>query len=157
MDAGYLSSAISTMRLYGRLIPVVSGGCSVYQSVTGPVMTGSAWVMATVGVIVIAHGVVLLIPAVDRLGMTSGPLIITYAVVTLLNQGLVMTAEWMSGEMSAGMRSGMDGRMTTGRMGVDGGMIAIAVLMLVSGVATTVRRDMVHSKSSLTARNEVTN
>lgn len=145
------------MRLYGSLIALVSGGYSVYQSITGPAMTGSAWVMLAVGVIVIAHGVVLLTPAVDRLGTASGPLMIAYAIVMLLNQGLMMTTESMSGGMDSGMGTGMDGGMTAGGMGVDGGMVAIAVLMLASGVIMTVRRDMVRTESSSTVRDEAAN
>lgn len=56
------------MRLYGSLIALVSGGYSVYQSMTGPAMTGSAWLMLVLGLLVIVHGVVLLTPAVNRLG-----------------------------------------------------------------------------------------
>lgn len=143
---------MSTMRLYGSLIALVSGGYSVYQS-----MTGSAWVMLVLGVIVIVHGVVLLTPAVNRLGTASGPLMIGYAVVMLLNQTLLTMNGPMSDGMDSGMGSGMDGGMAADGMGVDGGMVAIAVLMLASGVIMTVRRDMVRSESSSAASDEATN
>ncbi|SHG94761.1 hypothetical protein SAMN05443636_1397 [Halobaculum gomorrense] len=59
--------------------------------------------------------------------------------------------------MDSGMGSGMDGGMAAGDMGVDGGMVAIAVLMLASGVIMTVRRDMVSTESSSPVRDEAAN
>lgn len=156
MDTENSAASISTMRLYGSLIALVSGGYSSFQSITGPAMTGSSWVMLVVGVIALVHGIVLLTPAVDRLGTASGPLMIGYAVVMLLNQGL-MTTDTMSSGMDSGMGSSMDGGIAAGGMGVDVGMIAIAVLMLASGVIMTARGDVVHSGSSSSARDEVSN
>lgn len=71
--------------------------------------------MLLVGVVVIAHGIMLLTPLVDRLGRMSGPLMIVWAAIMLGNQA----ASAMS-----------DSMMTSW----DGGMSALALLMLVSGV-----------------------
>lgn len=72
---------------------------------------------------------------------------IGYAVVMLLNQALMATNGAMNDGMDTGMGSGMDGG-----MGIDSGMVAIAVLMLASGVIMAVRRDMVRSGSSSAAQ-----
>lgn len=152
---------ISTVRLYGSMIAIVSGAYSVYLSTAGAgpsamatemAMTAGGWFMLALGVIVIAHGVVLLTPAFARLGTASGPLMIGYSVLMLLNQGWPaadgMTADDMDeGGMSNGMDSGTLG--TTEQvgemmaMGPDAGMVAIAGLMLASGLVMTARRGMV--------------
>lgn len=155
MNDGDSSASISTMRLYGSLIALVSGGYSVYQSTTGSAMTSSAWIMLGIGVVVVVHGVVLLTPAVDRLGRASGPLMIGYAVLMLLNQGFMTMTDPMTGGMDSGMGSSMDGGMAAGAMGVDEGMVAIAVLMFASGVIMTVRREMMSSESTSTDREEL--
>lgn len=45
--------------------------------------------MALLGTVVVVHGVVLLTPYADRLGSASGPLMIVYSLLMLLNQALV--------------------------------------------------------------------
>lgn len=142
------SSGISTMRLYGAAIALVSGGYSAYLSVTGMSMTAGGWFMLGLGLVVFAHGIVLLTPAAGRLGAASGPLMLGYSVLMLLNQ-LRVAAGWMTGSGANGGMGGMDGGMgsmssTTQMtaMGADAGMVAIAALMLASGVIMTVRRDM---------------
>ena len=90
-----------------------------------PMMTDAplgigGWIMLVLGIIVLVHGLVLITPAADRLGRRSGPLMVIWAVVMLLNQGLsAAMSGWTS--MMAGM-------------GWDAGMLAIAVLMLISGL-----------------------
>ncbi len=87
------------------------------------------WIMAGLGIIVLAHGSILLTPAADRLGRHSGPLMVLWAVVMLLNQALsALVSGW--GMSDSGMGGGA---MMTG-MGWDAGMVAIAVLMLASGL-----------------------
>ncbi|WP_232700503.1 hypothetical protein [Halobacterium wangiae] len=143
---------VSTMRLYGASVALVSGGYSLYQATTGMAtsgtgmmgtgMTGSAWFMAALGVVVLVHGAVLLTPAASSLGRASGPLMVVYAVLMLVNQAWLATA-WGGGMTGGGtmndgsMRSGMDAA-----MGADAGMVAIAVLMLASGVIMTQRKEM---------------
>jgi hypothetical protein len=136
---------VSTMRLYGASVALVSGGYSLYQATTGMAMSGmgasgSAWFMAALGVVVLVHGAVLLTPAVAALGRASGPLMVGYAVLMLLNQAWLATAGGgmaADGTMNGGMQSGMDTA-----MGADAGMVAIAVLMLASGVIMTQRSEM---------------
>ncbi|WP_228546319.1 hypothetical protein [Halegenticoccus tardaugens] len=69
---------------------------------------------------------------------------IGYSLMMLLNQALVRTtgsANWgMSGGMGPGTGGGMGSSMTSG-MGWDLGMVALAILMLISGVIMTSRRD----------------
>lgn len=139
------SNTFSTMQLYGAIIAVVSGSYSLYLVTTGRGMTASGWLMVLLGVIVFLHGVVLLTPLAARLGTASGPLMITYAVVMLLNQARLVAAG--GGVMGGGDMGGMNGGaggMTggMGAMGPDAGMVAIALLMLASGVIMTVRREM---------------
>ena len=134
------------MRLYGASIGVVSGVYSLFQATTGAGMSGSAWFMAALGVVVLVHGVVLVTPAASALGRASGPLMVGYSVLMLANQAWLasMAGGGMNdggmtdgGSMNDGMQSGMDA--ATG-MGADAGMVAIAALMLASGVIMT-RRD----------------
>ncbi len=101
----------SGTRLYGAAIAIVSGIYSVASGLAGSAMAmpmgGS--VMVVIGVVVIVHGVVVLTPLAARLGNASGPLMIVWAAVMLVNQ------------LFAGM------------MSWDGGMVALAALMLASG------------------------
>ncbi|WP_234944728.1 hypothetical protein [Haladaptatus paucihalophilus] len=117
-------------------------------------MSGSAWFMLALGVVVVIHGVVLLTPVATRLGTASGPLMIGYAVLMLLNQGLMLTRDPMGSGMDSGMGSGMNGGMASGVATVDGGMVAIAVLMLASGVIMTVRRGMMPAASTSSTTTE---
>lgn len=120
-------------RWYAASIAVVSGLYSVGSAVGlwGEPVTGmdgmagmgvAGWVMLAVGVVVLAHGVVLLTPAAERLGRLSGPLMVVWAVVMLANQ--------LVGAMGDAMAS---------RMGIDAGMVAVAILMLVSGIIMIAR------------------
>lgn len=72
--------------------------------------------MLLVGVVVIAHGIVLLTPLAGRIGRASGPLMIVWAAIMLANQLLTAT---MSRSMMASC---------------DAGMVALAAVMLASGV-----------------------
>lgn len=136
----------SPTRLYGAAIALVSGLYSLVSATGGAGMMGtnSGWFMLLLGIVVVVHGVVLLTPYADRLGAASGPLMIGYSLLMLLNQALVGTTgsmNWGMGDgMSSGMGGGMGSGMTTG-MGWDLGMVALAVLMLISGVIMTSGRD----------------
>lgn len=152
----------STTRLYGAAIAITSGVYSLVSAgfgggtmgpdgMMGPTGTmGSTglgiagWLMLAVGVIVVVHGVVLLTPAVDRLGSASGPLMIAYSLVMLLLQALGATGTvggmGMTGARGGGMGSmGGMGSTTTAGMGWDLGMVALAALMLFSGIVMTTR------------------
>jgi len=142
-----------TTRQYGAAIALVSGVYSLLSATTGSGMmsSNSGLLMALLGVVVVVHGVVLLTPYADRLGNASGPLMIGYSLVMLLNQALVGVTgsmNWgMGGGMGSGMNGGMDGGMSGGMgstmtagMAWDLGMVALAVLMLFSGVIMTNRR-----------------
>ena len=137
------------MRLYGAAIAIVSGAYSAFVPVSGTGMTAGGWFMLALGAVVLVHGVVLLTPAAARLGTASGPLMLGYAALMLLNQ-LRLAADWTTmgtgGTGGAGMGgTGMDGMgstAVTAAMGADAGMVAIALLMLASGLVMTVRRDM---------------
>ncbi|AUV84484.1 hypothetical protein C2R22_23345 (plasmid) [Salinigranum rubrum] len=137
-----------TIRQYGAAIALVSGLYSLISATGGTGMMGSnsGLLMALLGVVVVVHGVVLLTPYVDRLGNASGPLMIGYSLVMLLNQALVGVTGNANWGMGSGMGSGMDGGMTGGMgstmtagMGWDLGMVGLAVLMLISGVIMTNR------------------
>lgn len=132
---------VSNTRLYGAAIGVVSGGYSLWSASTATAMGTGGWLMALLGVVVLVHGVVLLTDYADRLGDASGPLMIGYAVLMLLNQTLVGTGitGGMGGGMNGGMGGGTMGSTTGGTMGMgwDAGMVALAVLMLLSGVIMT--------------------
>lgn len=132
---------ISTMRLYGGSIAIVSGLYAGYLATTGVGMTTAAWGMLALGLIVLAHGIVLLSPAVSALGTASGPLMIGYAVLMLLNQAWLASGSRMETGTS-GMNGGMMGQPMATGMGAGAGMIAIAVLMLLSGLIMTARREM---------------
>lgn len=121
---------VSNTRLYGAAIAVVSG-YSLWNASTASRMVTSSWLMLVLGVVVLVHGVVLLTDFADRLGDASGPLMVGYALVMLLNQILLGTGAMADG---SGMGSEMGGSVTTAGMGWDAGMVALAVLMLVSGV-----------------------
>lgn len=130
---------VSNTRLYGAAISFVSGLYSLWSGSMGS-QTTSGLLMSLLGVIVIVHGVVLLTPAVERLGSASGPLMIAYSLLMLLNQTLMGTG--MMGDSGMESRMGMEGStaMSTG-MAWDAGMVALAVLMLSSGAIMTVNDD----------------
>lgn len=144
LNAMATSERLSTMRLYGSLIALVSGGYSVYLATTGRGMSASAWLMVVLGVVVLMHGVVLLTPLAVRLGSASGPLMIVYAVLMLLNQAV------MASMGSSGMGDGMNGMNSVAAgMGWDAGMVAIALLMLASGAVMTTRHDVMSSQGKM--------
>ena len=137
---------ISTMRLYGATIGIVSGLYSGYLSVTGASMSTDAWLMLGLGAVVFVHGVVLLTPLAARLGAASGPLMIVYATLMLFNQLRLSAGGTGTGGMDGGM-GGMEGSMNgagseMAAMGGDGGKVAIAALMLASGLIMTLRSGM---------------
>lgn len=141
MDTMNTSDAI---RQYGAAIALVSGLYSLISVTAGSGMMGSnsGLLMAFLGVVVVIHGVVLLTPYASGLGTASGLLMIGYSLVMLLNQtlvGVTGSANWGMG-MGSGMDGGMSGSMgstMTAGMGWDLGMVALAVLMLISGVIMT--------------------
>ncbi len=116
-------NGISSTRLYASSIAIVSGLYSIASSggmaMAGPMMTTGGWIMLVIGIVVLIHGFVLLTPAAVRLGRISGPLMIAWALIMLLNA-------WL---LPAG-----------GMMDASGGMVAIAALMLASGLIMTMRR-----------------
>lgn len=140
------TESIPTATLYASAIAVVSGAYSVLASTGGTGMTAGAWVMLVVGIVALVHGVALLTPAAGRLGGWSGPLMIAYAVVMLLNRavlpmgtsGMGPTGGMGPGGMGSGMMDGYGGAMGAGG---GAGMVALAVLMLASGLVMTVRSD----------------
>jgi len=118
-------SAMATRR-YGAAIAVASGGYAVLTSTEGAMGTGE-YVMLLVGLVAVAHGVVLVTGFVDRIGDASGPLMVAYALLMLGNQAIFGP--------SMGPDGGMDGRMAAeATMGYDLGMVVLALLMLVSGL-----------------------
>jgi hypothetical protein len=116
-------------RLYATAIAVVSGLYSIASafgdSMGSMPMSGS--IMLVVGIVVLLHGMVLLSPAAARLGRASGPLMVLWAAIMLGNQALA--AMTSSGSMM-------------GAMSWDGGMVAIAALMLASGLIMIRREQM---------------
>ncbi len=134
---------VSNTRLYGAAIGVVSGAYSLWSASTASRMGTSGWLMAVLGVVVLVHGALLVTDYADRIGDASGPLMIAYAVLMLLNQALLGTGTL--GSMGTGMNGGMggmnggmgSGTNAIGGMGWDPGMVAIAALMLASGLIMT--------------------
>ena len=118
-------AAHSTTRLYGGTIAVVSGIYSLLLGAGGE-MVGADWVMFGLGMIVLVHGVVLF-ASPSLLSGISGPLMVVYALLMLGNQVWMTTMDPMGTSMGMGFSSGMG-------PGYDLGMIAIAVIMLASGI-----------------------
>lgn len=125
---------VSNTRAYGAAIAVTSGAYSLWSATGAPATLGGSLMLA-VGLVVLAHGLVLLTPYVDRIAGASGFLMIGYAIVMLAIQGLFAAGMMRAG----GMRGGMSGSSVTSGMGWDAGMVALAVLMLVSGLVMTPR------------------
>ncbi|MCA1588627.1 MAG: hypothetical protein LC744_08270 [Chloroflexi bacterium] len=114
---------MSATRLYASAIAIVSGVYAIGSSTSMLGVGGiGGWVMLVLGLVVLAHGVVLLTPAARSLGAASGPLMLLWGTLMLLQQALAVAMP-MSGDMAW-----------------DAGMVAIAVLMLVSGVIMSTRR-----------------
>ena len=143
-----------TTRQYGAAIALVSGVYSLFSATTGSGMmsSNSGLLMAVLGVVVVVHGVVLLTPYASRLGNASGALMSGYSLVMLLNQAIVGVTGSMNWGMGGGMGTGMDSSMSgsmsggmgssmTAGMGWDLGMVALAVLMLISGIIMMNRSD----------------
>lgn len=129
---------VSNTRLYGAAIGVASGAYSLWSASTASRMTTGAWLMAVLGVVVVVHGALLLTAYADRIGGASGPLMIAYAAVMLLNQALLATGSTDGGDMGMdGSSMGMDGGGMAAGMSWDAGMVALALLMLASGVIMT--------------------
>lgn len=138
----------STTRLYAAAIAIVSGVYSLSSAggaalADAPTMSGSAGalgiggvVMLVLGVVVLVHGLALLTPASERIRRVSGPLMIAWSVVMLGNQ-LLLAASPAWGMAGAGMGGSMSPMDTAGW---DPGMVAIAVLMLASGLIMSARR-----------------
>lgn len=124
---------VSNTRLYGAAIAFTSGLYSLWSASTASRMVTSGWLMLVLGVVVVVHGAVLLTDYADRLGDASGPLMVAYALVMLLNQSLLGTGMMADGS-GMGMNGGMSGSAMTTGMGWDAGMVALAVLMLFSGL-----------------------
>lgn len=130
-------NGIGPTRLYAAAIAVVSGVYSVTSALgmTTTLMDGMGggrmgalavgdWIMLAIGLVVLVHGVILLTPAAEMLGRLSGPLMVLWSVIMLANQGLAAT--------------GVEG-MSMIEMGIDFGMISLAVLMLASGLIMIAR------------------
>ncbi len=141
---------VSETQLYGAVIAVTSGIYSLWSASIAPELSTGMWVMALVGVVVLIHGVVLVTGFADRLENTSGPLMIGYAVIMLLNQALLGTGMLgMGGSSGMGMQNGMGSSQMTSGMGWDVGMVLLAVLMLVSGVNMTRKQSMDPTRSRM--------
>jgi hypothetical protein len=112
---------IGDTRLYGSAIAIVSGIYSVAAAGSDGMgsMPVNDSVMLVLGIVVLAHGIALLTPLADRFGRASGALMLVWAGIMLGNQALAATSS------SAPMMSDASW---------DGGMVAIAVLMLASGL-----------------------
>jgi hypothetical protein len=126
-----------TTRLYASSIAIVSGLYAIAMALAGmvgrPMMAAGGigpggWTMLVVGIVVLVHGIVLVTPASARLGQMSGPLMVVWALIMLANQGLLAAVPgW-------GMQGSPMGSSMTSGMGWDAGMVAIAILMLASGL-----------------------
>ena len=107
-------------RLYGAAIAIVSGSYSVLSATLGMGSSGAGGlVMLVVGVAVLVHGIALLTPAAAAIGRASGPLMIVWATIMLGNQ--LLTAVLPGWTMGASMSW-------------DAGMVALALIMLASGL-----------------------
>lgn len=134
MQSTRMTDGRSTARLYGGTIAVVSGAYSLVRG-TGGEMLGSDWVMLLLGAIVLVHGIVLF-ASTTALAGASGPLMVGYSVLMLGNQLWMATSTPMGTGMNGSM--GMTGTGIAG--GYDLGMVAIAIIMLASGIIM-MRRD----------------
>lgn len=116
------------VRLYASAIAIVSGLYSIVSTFPdgGDAMPMSDSIMLLVGIVVLAHGLVLLTPVAERLGRSSGLLMLLWAAIMLGNQALAAVAD-------VSMMGGMSW---------DAGMVAIAVLMLASGLIMSRRERM---------------
>ena len=115
--------SVSDTRLYGAAIALVSGIYSVASALSDGMgmMPMNDSVMLLIGFVVIAHGAALLTPFAKRLGAVSGPLMIVWAAIMLANQLISTVADSTMAAWEAGM-------------------VALALLMLASGVIMSRRR-----------------
>lgn len=138
---------ISTIRLYGGAIGVVSGLYAILipgaelldmaDADSSGALSVGGWAMLAVGVAALIHGILLFTPLVADMSGISGPLMLVWATIMVGNQALVATvADW--GMAGSGM-GGMDGAMSSS-MGWDPGMVAIGILMFISGLIMIGRR-----------------
>jgi hypothetical protein len=138
---------LSATTLYASSIAIVSGAYAISSplvaTMRAPTMTDlqdalgiGGWIMLGVGIVVLLHGVVLLTPASPRLHRSSGPLMLVWAAIMLVNQLLIAV---VPGFGMAGTRTGEMMSPLTEGMSWDGGMVAIAILMLASGLIMTSR------------------
>ena len=124
----------STSRLYGSAIAIVSGVYSLLIASGMEALGPSGVVMIVLGAVVLLHGIALLTPLADRIGTVSGPAMIVWAVAMLGNQALLATMPgWGMGSANGGSMGGAMGMAS----GWDPGMVAVAALMLVSGLIMT--------------------
>ncbi|WP_153952216.1 hypothetical protein [Halosegnis longus] len=123
---------LTPTRQYGAAIALASGLYSLF-AMDGGMASTAGTVMAVVGAVAVVHGIVLLTPVADRLGNASGPLMVGYSLVMLVNQAVAMDSGGSSTDMGMGMDSSQMGEM----MALDAGMVALAALMLVSGLIMT--------------------
>ncbi|WP_075936024.1 hypothetical protein [Halosegnis longus] len=123
---------LTPTRQYGAAIALASGLYSLF-AMDGGMASTAGTVMAVVGAVAVVHGIVLLTPVADRLGNASGPLMVGYSLVMLVNQAVAMDSGGSSTDMGMGMDSSQMGEM----MSLDAGMVALAALMLVSGLIMT--------------------
>ena len=131
----------STTLVCAVAIALVSGGYSLLVGLAGIDvsfgMSGpqieiatSVWIMLLLGIVVLVHGVALLRLSGGRFGTISGLLMIGYSIVMILNQALVGTGIFDgSGTAASSMGNG-----TVVGTSWDGGVVALAVLMLISGI-----------------------
>ena len=127
---------LSATRLYASSIALVSGAYSLLAAGGSLAALGiGGVVMLIVGVAVLVHGVVLLTPAVELIRRASGSLMIIWALIMLGNQALLaaMPGWGMGGSMGGSMAMASP-------VGWDPGMVAIALIMLSSGLIMSVRR-----------------
>lgn len=127
---------VSNTRLYGAAIAFISGLYSLWSASAGSRMVTSSWLMLILGAVVIVHGAVLLTNYADRIEGSSGPLMIGYSILMLANQVLLATGTLADGS-GMGMDDSMGASTMTAGMGWDAGMVALAVLMLASGLIMT--------------------
>lgn len=66
-----------------------TGLYSLWSASSASEMVLSGWLILGLGLVVLVHGTVLLTDLADRLGTASGPLMIGYAAIVLLNQALL--------------------------------------------------------------------
>lgn len=126
----------SATRLYASSIAIVSGVYAIGSALTsmgarmgmsmqsGDGLGVAGWIMLVIGVVVLVHGAVLLVGPLAAFARLSGPLMIVWAVVMLAQQALAALVPGFA----------MTGGAMASAATWDAGMVAIAMLMLVSGL-----------------------